>query len=50
VNVTGDDVAPSLRAAIECGYRHIDTAYGYGNETEIGQASRPPGLAGKRFS
>lgn len=43
-NVTGDDAAPSVRAAIECGYRHIDTAYGYGNETEIGQALRDTGL------
>ncbi len=43
-NVTGDDVAPSVRAAIECGYRHIDTAYGYGNEAEIGQALRDTGL------
>jgi 2,5-diketo-D-gluconate reductase A len=44
-NVTGDDVAPAVRAAIECGYRHIDTAYGYGNEAEIGQALRDTGLA-----
>jgi diketogulonate reductase-like aldo/keto reductase len=43
-NVTGDDVAPSVRTAIECGYRHIDTAYGYGNEAEIGQALRDAGL------
>ena len=39
-NVTGADVAPAVRTAIECGYRHIDTAYGYGNEAEIGQALR----------
>lgn len=43
-NVTGDDVAPSVRTAIECGYRHIDTAYGYGNEAGIGQALRDAGL------
>jgi diketogulonate reductase-like aldo/keto reductase len=29
-NVTGDDVAPFVRAAIECGYWHIDTAAGLG--------------------
>lgn len=44
-NVTGDDVGSAVRAAIECGYRHIDTAYGYGNEAEIGQALRESGLA-----
>jgi diketogulonate reductase-like aldo/keto reductase len=43
-NVTGDDVSPAVRAAIECGYRHIDTAYGYGNEAEIGQALRAAGV------
>jgi diketogulonate reductase-like aldo/keto reductase len=43
-NVTGDDVAPAVRAAIECGYRHVDTAYGYGNEAEIGQALRDAGV------
>jgi 2,5-diketo-D-gluconate reductase A len=43
-NVTGDDVVPSVRAAIECGYRHIDTAYGYGNEAGIGQALREAGI------
>jgi 2,5-diketo-D-gluconate reductase A len=42
-NVTGDDVGPSVRAALECGYRHIDTAYGYGNEAGIGQALRASG-------
>jgi 2,5-diketo-D-gluconate reductase A len=43
-NVTGDDVAPAVQAAVECGYRHIDTAYGYGNEAEIGQALHATGI------
>ncbi len=43
-NVTGDDVAPAVLTAVECGYRHIDTAYGYGNEAGIGQALRSTGL------
>jgi 2,5-diketo-D-gluconate reductase A len=42
-NVTGDDVAPAVLAALECGYRHIDTAWGYGNEAEIGSALRAAG-------
>jgi 2,5-diketo-D-gluconate reductase A len=43
-NVVGDDVGPSVRTAIECGYRHIDTAYGYDNEAEIGRALRDVGV------
>jgi len=43
-NVTGDDVGPAVRAAVWCGYRHIDTAYGYANEAEIGQALRTAGV------
>jgi 2,5-diketo-D-gluconate reductase A len=30
--------------ALEAGYRHIDTAEGYGNEKEVGQAVRDSGL------
>ncbi|WP_432828653.1 aldo/keto reductase [Dactylosporangium sp. CA-092794] len=37
-NVTGEDVGRSVRAALAAGYRHIDTAYGYQNEAEIGKA------------
>jgi 2,5-diketo-D-gluconate reductase A len=43
-NVSGGDATRAVRAAIECGYRHVDTAYGYGNEAEIGQALRGTGL------
>jgi diketogulonate reductase-like aldo/keto reductase len=43
-NVTGGDVAPAVQAAVACGYRHIDTAYGYGNEAEIGQALHETGI------
>ena len=36
-----DEDAPSVvGAAIEAGYRHIDTAQGYGNEEGVGQAVR----------
>jgi 2,5-diketo-D-gluconate reductase A len=39
-----DTVAATL-AALESGYRHIDTAEMYGNEKEVGQAVRDSGLA-----
>jgi 2,5-diketo-D-gluconate reductase A len=35
----------ALRAALEVGYRHIDTATMYDNETEVGRAVRDSGLA-----
>ncbi|MFC1431499.1 aldo/keto reductase [Streptacidiphilus sp. N1-3] len=38
-----DTVAATL-AALEVGYRHIDTAQMYGNEKEVGQAVRESGL------
>lgn len=33
----GNEVSEALNAALECGYRHIDTAYLYQNETQIGE-------------
>ena len=34
----GDDARKAVHAALELGYRHIDTATNYGNEAAIGQA------------
>lgn len=34
----------AIRFALEAGYRHIDTATGYGNEAEVGRALRDSGL------
>ncbi len=31
----GDETVNSVKCAIECGYRHIDTAMSYGNETSV---------------
>lgn len=36
--VTGDECIDTIEKAINAGYRHIDTASAYENETEIGQA------------
>ncbi|KAJ6641750.1 Aldo-keto reductase family 1 member C23-like protein [Pseudolycoriella hygida] len=35
-----EGVEESVKHAIDCNYRHIDTAYFYGNEIEIGNAVR----------
>ena len=35
----------AVTAALEAGYRHIDTAAAYGNEREVGEAIRRVGLA-----
>jgi diketogulonate reductase-like aldo/keto reductase len=40
----GDDAYNGVRAALEIGYRHIDTATAYGNEDRVGAAVRNSGL------
>ncbi len=39
-----DETARAVRAALDIGYRHIDTAEMYGNEKEVGQGTRDAGL------
>ena len=34
----GEECYNAVTAALECGYRHIDTAEGYGNEESVGRA------------
>lgn len=41
---TGNDAYRAVRAALEVGYRHIDTAAAYGNEEQVGRAVRDSGL------
>jgi 2,5-diketo-D-gluconate reductase A len=38
------DTGAAVSAALEAGYRHIDTAEEYGNEKEVGEAIRQSGL------
>jgi diketogulonate reductase-like aldo/keto reductase len=37
-NIDGDTVRECVRAGLDAGYGHVDTAEGYGNEREIGDA------------
>lgn len=41
----GDTAYRAVLAALQAGYRHIDTATMYGNEREVGRAIRDSGLA-----
>lgn len=38
--VSNEDAPSAVRTAIECGYRHIDTASGYRNEATVGEGIR----------
>jgi diketogulonate reductase-like aldo/keto reductase len=40
----GKNAYNAVRAALDIGYRHIDTATGYGNEDRVGAAVRDSGL------
>lgn len=40
----GREAVDSVKAAIKAGYRHIDTAQGYGNEEGVGRAVRESGI------
>jgi diketogulonate reductase-like aldo/keto reductase len=41
----GDKCVNAVRAALEAGYRHVDTAQAYGNEESVGRALRESGLS-----
>lgn len=42
--LTGRQAYDAVRAALDAGYRHLDTATGYGNEAEVGRAVRDSGV------
>lgn len=44
---SGEEAYNSVRWALEAGYRHIDTAYAYGNEASVGKAIADSGIARK---
>jgi methylglyoxal/glyoxal reductase len=41
----GESTQAAVRAALELGYRHVDTARVYGNEIDVGAAVRQSGIA-----
>src|SRR6478735_8282865 len=42
--IKGDDAVRATSAALESGYRHLDTATVYGNEGEVGRALSESGV------
>lgn len=47
--LAGDDAYNGVKKALEIGYRHIDTADGYHNHTEVGKAIKDSGLKRSDF-
>ena len=45
--IDDDKAAEAVQAAVNIGYRHIDTAQAYGNERGVGEGIAPAALTGK---
>ena len=41
----GETAKNSVRLALDAGYRHIDTAFAYGNETAVGEGIKASGIS-----
>lgn len=41
---SGDVARDSVKAALDAGYRHIDTAFAYGNEADVGEGIKASGV------
>lgn len=46
---SASDAYSAVRAALDCGYTHIDTAYAYGNESAVGKAVKDSGVAREKL-
>src|SRR6476659_3516867 len=44
-SLNDEKIAPVIVTAIEAGYRHIDTAFRYGNQIGVGKGIRDSGIA-----
>lgn len=47
--IDDDKVAEAVRAAVEMGYRHVDTAQAYANERGVGEGIRTCGIAREKL-
>ncbi len=45
LRAAGDEAVSAVKTALQCGYRHIDTAMIYRNEAEVGQGIKESGVA-----
>ena len=43
--IKNDEVVQAVKDAVNCGYRHIDTAQAYGNESGVGEGIRAVGIS-----
>jgi len=47
--LTGSEASKAFKEAIRAGYRHFDSAQGYGNEAELGEAVKNSGIPRSEF-